>query len=220
MADRSELPYETYERLTGKKWTGGLSASVKSLYKQFGITAPAGSEQANNELQRALKKAASTSLPSNARLPDASLSIKGGGGPNAKMVAPPANMLKHTFKEFDQAYANLGQQTGKSMLDRMPELAPEQQSALRGAKDFVDYGTAATGALVGGALAASSTIPGTAIPIFAFGVGSAPGKRLTEQGADFFSKTLLDSEAARRKAGVSLEYVVELLERYFAQPLK
>jgi hypothetical protein len=52
---RSELPYETYERLTGKKWTSGKAADVVKLLEQYGIMAPAGSEQANNALQRALK---------------------------------------------------------------------------------------------------------------------------------------------------------------------
>ena len=49
-----ELPYQTYERTTGKKWTGGLSPEVQSYYKQFGITAPASSAQANLALQQAL----------------------------------------------------------------------------------------------------------------------------------------------------------------------
>ena len=53
---RAELPYETYERITGKKWTSGKSADVTKLLSQYGIKAPAGSEQANNELQRALKR--------------------------------------------------------------------------------------------------------------------------------------------------------------------
>lgn len=46
----SELPYETYQRLTGKKWTSGKSADIRALLAQFEIKAPAGSEQANLEL--------------------------------------------------------------------------------------------------------------------------------------------------------------------------
>ena len=49
-----ELPYQTYERVTGKKWTGGNSADIQSAYKQYGITAPAASSEANLALQKAL----------------------------------------------------------------------------------------------------------------------------------------------------------------------
>jgi len=50
-----ELPYQTFERVTGKKWTGGNSADVQSAYQQYGITAPAGSAEANLALQKALQ---------------------------------------------------------------------------------------------------------------------------------------------------------------------
>ena len=49
-----ELPYQTYERITGKKWTGGNSPDVQSAYSKYGITAPAGSADANLALQKAL----------------------------------------------------------------------------------------------------------------------------------------------------------------------
>ncbi len=51
---QNELPYQTYERITGKKWTGGASPEIQSLYKQYNITAPAGSAEANLALQKAL----------------------------------------------------------------------------------------------------------------------------------------------------------------------
>lgn len=50
----NELPYQTFERVTGKKWTGGNSPDVQSAYKQYGITAPAGSAEGNLALQKAL----------------------------------------------------------------------------------------------------------------------------------------------------------------------
>lgn len=50
----NELPYQTFERVTGKKWTGGNSPDVQSAYKQYGITAPAGSSAGNLALQKAL----------------------------------------------------------------------------------------------------------------------------------------------------------------------
>ena len=51
---QGELPYQTYQRITGKQWTGGFSPEIKSLYNQYGITAPAGSAEANLALQKAL----------------------------------------------------------------------------------------------------------------------------------------------------------------------
>lgn len=57
----NEQPYQTYERVTGKKWTGGASADVQSAYKQYGITAPAGSSDANVALQKALNASTVTS---------------------------------------------------------------------------------------------------------------------------------------------------------------
>jgi len=61
----NELPYQTYERVTGKKWTGGNSADIQSAYKQYGITAPAASPEANLALQKALlgKGTPTTSTP-------------------------------------------------------------------------------------------------------------------------------------------------------------
>lgn len=50
----NELPYQTYERITGKKWTGGGSKEVIDLLNQFGITAQPGSAEANLQLQKKL----------------------------------------------------------------------------------------------------------------------------------------------------------------------
>ena len=80
---RAELPYETYERVTGKKWTSGKAADVTKLLGQYGIKAPAGSEQANNELQRALKRG----LPE--EKPAKPVVAKLLGGPDAKIGAAP-----------------------------------------------------------------------------------------------------------------------------------
>lgn len=57
-----ETPSQTYERVTGKKWTGGTSADIQSAYKQYGITAPAGSAQANLALQKALQSGSGSNM--------------------------------------------------------------------------------------------------------------------------------------------------------------
>lgn len=49
-----ELPYQTYERLTGQKWTGGMSPQVLELMNNFGIDAEPGSAEANMMLQKIL----------------------------------------------------------------------------------------------------------------------------------------------------------------------
>ncbi|MEM5853848.1 MAG: hypothetical protein QW228_05765 [Candidatus Aenigmatarchaeota archaeon] len=54
MATQKEYPYQTYERITGKKWPGGKSPEIVSLLRAYGITAQPGSAEANLALQRAL----------------------------------------------------------------------------------------------------------------------------------------------------------------------
>lgn len=54
MAKMAEKPYETYERLTGRKWTSGTSDAIQNLLARYNIKAPAGSSRANLALQRAL----------------------------------------------------------------------------------------------------------------------------------------------------------------------
>jgi hypothetical protein len=49
-----ELPFETYERLTGFKWPGGKSKTVRMLLKLFRISSKPGSLEANLALQRFL----------------------------------------------------------------------------------------------------------------------------------------------------------------------
>lgn len=51
----NELPYQTYERITGKKW-----GSDPSAYKTYGVTSPAGSSAANLQLQTKLLATANT----------------------------------------------------------------------------------------------------------------------------------------------------------------
>lgn len=51
-----ELPYQTYERLTGQKWTGGRSKSIQDILSRLGITAMPGSPEANMALQKALMR--------------------------------------------------------------------------------------------------------------------------------------------------------------------
>lgn len=49
-----ELPFETFQRLTGMKWHGGASPEVMDLMNRFGIEGKAGSAEANLALQKAL----------------------------------------------------------------------------------------------------------------------------------------------------------------------
>ena|SRR3990167_6429379 len=49
-----ELPYQTYQRITGSNWTGGKSNIIQELLRRYGITSAPGSAQANIALQRAL----------------------------------------------------------------------------------------------------------------------------------------------------------------------
>ena len=49
-----ELPYQTYQRITGQSWPGGESPQIASLLKQYGITGKPGSPEANIALQKAL----------------------------------------------------------------------------------------------------------------------------------------------------------------------
>jgi hypothetical protein len=46
-----ELPFETYERISGHKWPGGRSASIVSLLKKFNVQWKPGSAEANLCLQ-------------------------------------------------------------------------------------------------------------------------------------------------------------------------
>lgn len=50
-----ELPYQTFERVTGQKWPGGRSQEVKALLHIFRIEYPAGSADANISLQACLR---------------------------------------------------------------------------------------------------------------------------------------------------------------------
>lgn len=49
-----DLPYQTYEKVTGKKWTGGNSPEIVSLYQKYGIKDAPASSEANLALQKAL----------------------------------------------------------------------------------------------------------------------------------------------------------------------
>ena len=46
-----ELPFETYERVTGTKWPGGKSKIVRLFLSLLSITACPGSAEANLQLQ-------------------------------------------------------------------------------------------------------------------------------------------------------------------------
>ena len=49
-----ELPYQTFQRLTGERWSGGCSNAITRMLDQFGINARPGSAEANLALQKAL----------------------------------------------------------------------------------------------------------------------------------------------------------------------
>lgn len=49
-----DLPYQTYEKVTGKKWTGGNSPEVIAMYQKYGIKDAPASANANLALQKAL----------------------------------------------------------------------------------------------------------------------------------------------------------------------
>lgn len=57
-----DLPYQTYEKVTGKKWTGGTSSEVISQYQKYGIKDAPGSANANLALQKALLGAGQGSI--------------------------------------------------------------------------------------------------------------------------------------------------------------
>jgi hypothetical protein len=51
---RMELPFQTYERITGERWPGGKSPLVRRLLTSFGIGWAPGSAEANVVLQYCL----------------------------------------------------------------------------------------------------------------------------------------------------------------------
>lgn len=53
---KDELPFQTYERVFGRKWPGGLSAGIRELLRQYDIQYPPGSAEANLALQRRLQE--------------------------------------------------------------------------------------------------------------------------------------------------------------------
>lgn len=53
---RGELPFETFQRLTGQQWTGGRSSLITDMLNRLGITARPGTAAANLALQKALRE--------------------------------------------------------------------------------------------------------------------------------------------------------------------
>lgn len=49
-----ELPFETFQRLTGQQWTGGRSDTIRQMLQELGIGGEAGTAQTNIALQKAL----------------------------------------------------------------------------------------------------------------------------------------------------------------------
>ncbi len=72
----AELPFETYQRLTGNRWTGGGSNAVRGLLSELGIQEKAGSSAANLALQKALLQRAAQ-LSGAAQMEQAPASIEG-----------------------------------------------------------------------------------------------------------------------------------------------
>jgi hypothetical protein len=50
-----ELPFETYERVTGQKWPGGKSSLIRLMLRLAGIYAAPGTAEANLQLQRIIE---------------------------------------------------------------------------------------------------------------------------------------------------------------------
>lgn len=103
-----ELPYQTYERVTGKKWLGGNNPQVISELQRFGIAAPPGTSQANLALQTALlnQGAPKPAAPQPAMQPAAQLPA-----PVVNQLAPPtqpnvsaAPTVEESDSEFDQIF--------------------------------------------------------------------------------------------------------------------
>jgi hypothetical protein len=53
-----ELPFQTYERLTGDQWPGGRSRAIVALLRLLRVPFPPGSAEANLELQERLLRIA------------------------------------------------------------------------------------------------------------------------------------------------------------------
>lgn len=55
-APTKELPFQTFERLTGQKWgrSSTQNPEIRRMLEHFGISAPVGSAEANLALQKAL----------------------------------------------------------------------------------------------------------------------------------------------------------------------
>jgi hypothetical protein len=51
-----ELPFETYERVTGQKWPGGKTKLIRLLLRLLYIDDEPGTAAANLELQAKLKR--------------------------------------------------------------------------------------------------------------------------------------------------------------------
>ena len=50
----AELPYQTFEKFTGNKWSGGASPEVMAMLEEMGIQGQAGSADTNLALQKAM----------------------------------------------------------------------------------------------------------------------------------------------------------------------
>lgn len=53
---KDELPFQTYERVTGQRWPGGKSKIVRAFLRAFHIHFAAGSAEANLKLQEEFRR--------------------------------------------------------------------------------------------------------------------------------------------------------------------
>ena len=195
---RSELPYETYERITGKKWTGGQSAAVKSWLDKLGIKAPAGSEQANNELQRRLKTWAKTQ---ESVTPVAS-------SPRAEVKPRSAAQM------VDEGYAAMGRSGTGSMLEDMPKLSTSQKKGLQGMKTSVDTLAELLPTIL--SMGAEAPAAGGLTSLAKYGWGSMPGKELTSEGAKELFRLYTDPTARAAMSRQEVMQIAELLKRFYS----
>lgn len=139
----SELPYQTYERLTGNTWTGGNTAPILSAYKQYGITNAPGSASANLALQAALIKgsAPNTSSPAGT-IPTPTATPTGVTVPPAPTGTNPVVSSSGDRSSIDALGSSINNMADTSGLtsayntetgalnDRMTQLEQDQQDAI------------------------------------------------------------------------------------------
>lgn len=138
-----EKPYETYERITGKKWTGGNSPDVQSAYSKYGITAPAGSADANLALQKALNGQSTAVDPIQKQVGYASSMAKAGEfTSNSSTLDSKLNTANGMSggSVTDSAINNTGTGVSKTPVSPLPTPTPTPNPKEPKAPEYIDIG--------------------------------------------------------------------------------